>query len=194
MSDVLAAVEAALVAHFAQQPQRASVSFVGVDPIEVLRFDTRSGEQVLVSLGMSRHPMTRADEAIRSPSGPRAELLLHVRNASPGADEAWRSLAVLAAGPAVESVVYRTDMTVDLGRALGSGATCTGAVLAESSVTSVESADGGVAILQLLPATPAELAWARARGAAALRARWRAAGCDLLDLGRRAVELEGRPT
>lgn len=194
MSAVLAAVESALVTHFAQSPQRASVSFVGVDPIEVLRFEARTGEQVLVSLGMSRHPMTGADEASRSLTGPRAELLLHVRAASPGVDEVWRSVAVLAAAPAVEGVVYRPGMTVDLGRALGAGATCTGGVLAESSVAPAELADGGVAILQILPATPAELAWARGRGAAALRARWREAGCDLLDLGRRAVELGDRPT
>ena len=37
---------------------RASVSFVGVDPIEVLRFEPIPGERAYVSLGMSRHPMT----------------------------------------------------------------------------------------------------------------------------------------
>jgi hypothetical protein len=194
VSAVLAAVESALVAHFAQPPQRASVSFVGVDPMEVLRFEAGPGEHVLVSVGMSRRPMTGADEAIRSPTGPRAELLLRVRAASPGADDVWRSLAVLAAAPAVEGVVYRPGMTVDMGRALGTGATCTGGVLAESSVAPVELADAEVAILQILPATHAELAWARARGVAALRARWQEAGCDLLDLGRRAVELGGGPT
>ena len=57
-ADVLAAVDAALAEHFGHRPQRASVSFVGVDPVEVLRFEPIPGERAYVSLGMSGRPMT----------------------------------------------------------------------------------------------------------------------------------------
>jgi hypothetical protein len=40
-----------------------------------------------------------------------------------------------------------------------------------------------------LPATSAELAWARVHGAAPLEELWRAQECDLLDLGRQPVDL-----
>ena len=59
VSDVLPTVEAALVEHFGHRPQRASVSFVGVDPIEVLRFEPIPGERAYVSLGMSPAPDDR---------------------------------------------------------------------------------------------------------------------------------------
>src|SRR5437764_13038837 len=75
VSDVLTAVEAALVDHFGHRPARASVSFVGVDPIEVLRFEPIPGERAYVSLGMARHPMTGAAASVLAENGPRAELL-----------------------------------------------------------------------------------------------------------------------
>jgi hypothetical protein len=48
---------------------------------------------------------------------------------------------------------------------------------------------GPVAVLQVLPATARELAWARAKGSGALRARWGEQKVDLLDLARAPVEL-----
>ena len=80
MDDVIAPVEAALVSHFGQRPQRASVSFVGVEPVDVLRFEPVPGERAYVSSGMSRHPMVGADEMVRSADGPRAELMLHLQD------------------------------------------------------------------------------------------------------------------
>ena len=187
---VLETVEAALVEHFAHQPQRASVSFVGVDPIDVLRFEPIPGERAYVSLGMARHPMTGADESVRAADGPRAELLLQVRDPAGAYTEVWRRLAVLAAAPAVEGVVYVPGMSVDLGEPWAPGSLCTGVVVTESAVSAVHTSAGRVAILQTSPATSTELAWCRVRGSAALLERWSRAGTDLLDLARPPVRLD----
>ncbi len=181
----LDAVDAALTAHFAHRPLRASVSFVGVDPIEVLRFEPIPGERAYVSLGMSRHPMTGADADVMNSDGPRAELMLHLRDETDSFAEVWRQVALLAASPAVEGVVYRAGMTVDLGRPLATGSTCTGALVLESRLASVD----GVDIWQLVPATQNELAWCRVHGSDELRQRWNEQHADLLDLGRRTADL-----
>jgi hypothetical protein len=49
-----------------------------------------------------------------------------------------------------------------------------------------------VQLLQLLPATATELAWARVHGSVALRQRWAAQGTPLSDLMREPVTLEVR--
>jgi hypothetical protein len=187
---VLTAVESALVAHFAHDPLRASVSFVGVDPIEVLRFEPVPGECVFVSLGAARHPMTGAGESVRSMDGPRAELLLRVRDGSGAHSDVWRKLAVLAAAPAVEGVVYAAGMTVDLGAPIAAGSPCTGVVVADAELLTVQTAAGAVRILRVVPATSTELGWCRVHGGAALLDRWARAGVDLLDLDRRPVRLD----
>ena len=186
----LAAVEQALAEHFAQRPARASVSFVGVEAIEVLRFEPIPGERAYVSLGMSRHPMTAASEVLVGDDGPRAELLVHVHDHPGHGDVLWRQLAVLAAAPAVEGVVYVAGMTVDLGRPLAPGSRCTGGLVVEAPLAAIETPAGPVAMLQVIPVTSTELAWCRVHGAAALRDRWAATPTDLLDLGRRAVALD----
>lgn len=186
---VLASVEAALCEHFGQRPVRASVSFVGVEPIDVLRFEPVPGERAYVSLGASRRPMTGAHESVQRVDGPRAELFVHLRDPTDAFAELWRTLAVLAAAPVVEGVVYIPGMTVDTGGPLAPGSTCTGAVLAESPLRPVATAAGPVDVLQLLPATHTELAWARVQGGAALRARWDEHGTDLAELARPAVQL-----
>lgn len=186
----LAEVEAGLADHFGARPQRASVSFVGVDPIEVLRFELAPGDRVYLSLGMARYPMTGAAEAVVAVEGPRAELLLHLRDPADQHAGIWRRLAVLAAAPAVEGVVYAAGMSVDLGEPLTGGSACTGVLVDESAVAPILTDVGAVTILQVLPATTTELAWCRVRGSAALRERWDRAGVDPLDLGRRAVALD----
>ncbi|MGI8679483.1 MAG: suppressor of fused domain protein [Jatrophihabitans sp.] len=186
---VLSAVEAALVEHFGHRPARASVSFVGVEPIEILRFEPIPGERAYLSLGMSRHPMTGADESFLSAEGPCAELMLHVRDPTDELAEIWRRLAVLAAAPAVEGVVYRAGMTVDVGEPLVAGASCTGGVLTNSALPAVATPAGEVTLLLVVPATPNELAWARVRGSDALSARLHGANVDLLDVTRRSVDL-----
>jgi hypothetical protein len=192
--DVLTAVAAALDEHFGQQAVRASVSYLGVEPIEVLRYEPIPGEVAYLSLGMSRRPMTPATASHTAADGPRAELMLHLRSGTPGAADAWRALALLAAAPAVEGVVYTPGMTVDTGHSFAPGSRCTGAVVVDSAVAAIPLGPGAtaseeVAVLQLLPASAAELAWARVHGAAALRALWREQECDLLDLGRQGADL-----
>lgn len=186
----LDAVDAALREHFGHVPLRASVSFVGVDPIEVLRFEPIPDERAFVTLGMSRYPMTGAGEAVVASEGPRAELMLHLRD---GADEhvdVWRRLALLAAAPVVEGVVYAAGMTVDLGEPLTVGSRCTGVVVTPAPLAPVSVAGGAVTVLQVVPATSTELAWCRVHGSAALRSRWREQHTDLLDLGRMPVRLD----
>lgn len=185
----LDAVDAALRAHFAHRPVRASVSFLGVDAIEVLRFEPIPGERAYLSLGMSRHPMTAASAELVEAHGPRAELMLHIRDATDALTDVWRQVAVLAASPSVEGVVYRAGMTVDLGMALVAGSACTGAVVVDAPIAPIETTPGPVAVLQLVPATPTELAWCRVHGSAALHQRWAEHDTDLLDLTRRAVDL-----
>jgi hypothetical protein len=186
----LVTLERSLADHFGERPTRAAVSFVGVEPIEVLRFEPIPGERAYVSLGMSRHPMTAASEVVLGADGPRAELMVNVHD-GPGHDEVlWRNLAVLAAAPAVEGVVYVAGMTVDLGQPLAPGSRCTGGLVVAAPLAAIDTAAGPVTVLQVLPATSTELAWCRVRGAAALRERWASMQTDLLDLGRRAVTLD----
>lgn len=189
-ADLLAILDAALTEHFAQQPARASVSFVGVEPIEVLRFEPIPGERAFVSLGMSRRTMTGADEFVQRHDGPRAELMLHLQDPADEFADVWRTLALLAAAPVVEGVVYSPGMTVDTGQPFAAGTRCTGGVLVESPLGSVATPFGPVDVLQLLPATSTELAWCRVQGSAALRERWAAQGCDLTDLTRPAAKLD----
>jgi len=190
MPDVLAAVEAALVAHFGEQPQRASVAFVGVEPVEVLRFEPIPGERAYVTLGMSRDPMTGAAELVQSVDGPRAELVLYLRDPTDEHRAVWRRLAVLAAAPAVEGVVYTVGMTIDLGTPLSPGSRCTGVLVIDSALPAMAGGAGSVAILEVVPATSSELAWCRVRGSAALLERWAVAGTDRRDLARAAVDLD----
>ena len=158
--------------------------------IEVLRFEPIPDERAYLSLGMSRHPMTPSDAAVAHVDGPRAELMLHLRDPLDQHADLWRQLAVLAAAPAVEGVVYVAGMTVDLGQPLSSGSRCTGTLVAESPVPVIDTGSGPVTVLQLLPATANELAWCRVHGTAALQQRWRDARVDLLDLDRGPVELD----
>jgi hypothetical protein len=183
-------VEGALIEHFGAQPARASISFVGVEPIEILRFEPIPGERAYVSLGMSRHPMTGAAETVRTEHGPHAELVLHVRDPIDAFSDVWRTLAVLAAAPAVEGVVYIPAMTVDIGAPLAPGSRCSGVVTAESSIPAVPLPNGAVQFFRVVPATAPELAWSRVRGAAALLQRWEERHTDLYDLTRSGVELD----
>jgi hypothetical protein len=186
----MTAVDAALAEHFGHRPARASVSFVGVDPIEVLRFEPIPDERAYLTLGMSRHPMTAADAGVVAGDGPRAELMLHVRDGADRFADVWRQVALLAATPVVEGVVYADGMTVDLGQPLAGGSRCTGVVVTASPIAPITSSAGDIAVYQVVPATQNELAWCRVHGSAELRLRWQQAGTDLLDLDRAAVRLD----
>ena len=188
--DGLALVDLAFVEHFGHVPVRASVSFVGVAPIDVLRFEPIPGERVYLSLGMSRQPMTSAAELIQAADGPRAELMIHLSDPTDRFSDVWRQLAVLAAAPAVEGVVYSAGMTVDLGQALVTGSACTGVLVTSSALEPVPTPAGSVEILLANPATQNELAWARVKGSSALLDRWAERGTPLLDLARAGVDLD----
>ncbi|MGI8667004.1 MAG: suppressor of fused domain protein [Jatrophihabitans sp.] len=188
---ILAAVEDAYRQHFELEPARASITFVGVEPIEVLRFDgvSEADPAPLVhylSLGMSRYPMTDpAEIVVDELLGPRAELLLTTRGIT---GEIWRQLAVLAAAPAVEAARYSAGSRVDLGQPLVAGTRCTGGILIEGPLRPI-AIDGlsSIELLRLLPATANELAWARVHGSEELIDRWTDAGLDLTDLMRDSV-------
>ncbi len=167
---------------------------MGVESIEVLRYADRTehGESALahyLSLGMSRYPMTDPSEQLRDDAaGPRAELLLSARGRP---DEIWRQLAVLAAAPMVEGVVYAVGNSVDLGHPLLGGSRCTGALLAEGPLRLIPTgATAEIQVLRVIPATANELAWARVHGSAKLIERWRVAAIDLEDLMRESVGLD----
>lgn len=171
------------------EPQSASVTFVGVERMDVLRFGPdRDGVYHHVSLGCSRHPMADPAEAVVDPvRGPRAEVVLSLRGGAPGQGLA-RSLAVIAATPAVDGVVLTPDLLVDLGLPLWQGAPFTAVLLHSSAIPdlTLEPPRDPVCFLAAVPISPTEAAWVRLKGAAAMRQAWADDGVDVLDPNRRA--------
>jgi hypothetical protein len=189
-AELLTSVERSATAHFGAEPARASITFLGVEPIEVLRFDG-ADERSYISLGMCRRPMTDPDAAVLAVDGPRAELTISTKAGSTGGErDLWRRLAVLAAAPTVEGVVYREGMTLDLSEPLVPGSRCTGVLVGASAMPPIVVADVEVRVLRLDPVTQVELAWSRVHGTPALRERWASQRVDLLDLGRDGVRLD----
>jgi hypothetical protein len=151
--DLLVTVEAHLLSALGADSGRATVSFVGVDRIDVLRFGpAEDGSTTYATLGMSRRPMV--DPTVVAPDvteGPRAELLL--RTGEPQ-DSVLRSLAVLAATPAVEGLVVRPGATIRLGQPLWDGAAATAVTVGEP--TDVPDLDLGSdrGVVRFLPVEP----------------------------------------
>ena len=187
-----------LRAHFASlgldsEPDPASVTFLGVERIDVLRFgpDGRPGLDGVfhhVSLGCSRYPMTDPSAPVADPLlGPRAEVVLSLRSALPSVGLA-RTLAVVAATPAVEGVVLRPGALVDLSAPLWSGAPFTAVLLGVSDIPefALPSPRDPVQFLSAVPITQTEGAWARLKGADALRQAWIDDRVDVLNPLRRA--------
>jgi Suppressor of fused protein (SUFU) len=209
-ADVQALVEAHVRAVFGAPGARAAVTFLGAERIEVLRYggggdggDGGGGGSGLlryVTLGMSAHPMSDPLDAVADPlRGPRAELVLSLRagagaGAGAGTDQVLRPLAVLAASPQVEGVVLAPGNSLDLGAPLWPGAPFAAVLVAESGglLPDLPLPDplSPVRFFPLLPLTPAEAAWKRVHGAAALQERWLAHATDLRDPHRRAVPLD----
>ncbi|MEW2222299.1 suppressor of fused domain protein [Streptomyces sp. NPDC006990] len=199
MDDVLTLVDARLREALGEPDARASVTFLGAERIEVLRFlDAAAGTVRYATLGMSAGPMTDPVQALADPEvGPRAELLLTVGPGSgeTGAetDKVLRPLAVLAASPQVEGVVVAPGASLDTGGPLWPGAPFTSVLVAEPGGlvedVALESPREPVRFLPLLPMTPAEAAWKRVHGAEALQERWLRHGTDLRDPFRAAVPL-----
>ncbi len=194
MTDVLGEVRAHLRAHFARagisgEPDVASVAFLGTEAIDVLRFGPDDDGVVhYVSLGCSRHPMTDPAEIAADPlRGPRAEVTVSLRGSSPAG--LARSVAVLAAAPAVEGLILATDALVDLGSPLWEGAPFTAFLLGRSEIGEVAltAPRDPVVVLSAIPITPTEAAWVRLKGAEAMRDAWRTDGVDVLDPSRPAA-------
>lgn len=193
MTDPLVAVAGHLRAHFASlgmdsEPDVASVTFLGVERIDVLRFgpDPRPERDDVfhhVTLGCSRYPMTDAAAPVSDPLlGPRAEVVLTLRGGAPNTGLA-RSLAVIAATPAVEGVVLGPGALVDLSAPLWAEAPFTAVLLGDSDIPALalESPRDPVQFLSAVPITQTEGAWVRLKGADAMRQAWADDRVDILD-------------
>jgi hypothetical protein len=163
--------------HFARagvtaQPDAASVTFVGLHPISVLRFGPdRDGTNHYVSVGGSRDA-----------EGIPTEVVVSLRGPSVGAGLA-RSVAVLAAAPAVEGLVLTVDALVDLGQPLWRGAPFTAVLLGDSEIAPIAD----IQFLGAIPITANEAAWVRLKGPDAMRQAWGEDGVDVFDPRRRAA-------
>lgn len=178
-------------AGFDTEPDSASVTFLGLERLEILRFGpTPDGVVHYVTLGCSRHPMTEAASDIADPMrGPRAEVVLALRATTSTAGLA-RSLAVVAATPAVEGVVLVADALIDLSGPLWDGAPFTAVLLGDSAIPDLPLAAprDPVHFLAATPVTQTEAAWVRLKGAEAMRQAWLDDGVDVLDPNRRAAQ------
>jgi len=192
-------VRAHLDAHFEQaEPDVASVTFLGADPVDVLRYRSgASGNDMVVhyvSLGCSRHPMVDPAAVLVDPErGPRAEVVLRLRNPGPVTGLA-RSVAVVAASPTVEGVVLAPDALVDLGTPLwdrpSGRAPFTALLLGDSDIADLplDPPRDPVRFLSATPITATEAAWVRLKGAEAMRDAWRSDGVDVIDPNRPAAQ------
>ena len=175
----------------------ASVTFLGTEPLEVLRFGPDAAGVVrYATVGVCRRAMHPPTAAVADPlRGPRSELLLSLR---PGRDDVLRSLAVVAASPDVEGVVLTAGVTLDLQTPLWPGAAVSAVLLGEPGGLvpdldldlGPESGLDGVQPVRfhpLLPMTAGEAALSRAKGAGLVQQLWLDAGIDLRDPDRRGV-------
>ncbi|MFW0797472.1 suppressor of fused domain protein [Gordonia sp. CPCC 205515] len=172
------------------QPQRASVTFLGVEPIDVLRFAV--GDAVVyATVGCSRHPMSDPGDLNPDPvRGPRAEIVVRMRGgtAMPGLP---RRMATVAAAPAVEGLILTDDALLDLSEPTWDGATCTAFLLEADELGECPLPEpmDAVRFLLAIPITANEAAWVRLKGAPALREAWREAGIDVTDPQRAGAKL-----
>jgi hypothetical protein len=197
VTDVLATVRAHLREHFAgagivAEPDEASVTFLGTERVDVLRFgpDPRlDGAYHYVSLGCSRHPMFDPTEMVTDAlRGPRAEVAVTLRGPTPTG--LHRSVAIVAAAPAVEGLVLEPDALVDLESPLWDSAPFTAFLLGRSDIDDVPLTDPlpPVTVLSATPITATEAAWVRLKGADAMREAWQQDGVDVFDPNRRAAQ------
>jgi hypothetical protein len=197
VTQTLTQVRTHLQAHFRQagidtEPDVASVTFLGAEPVDVLRYrPAADGTVHYVSLGCSRHPMVDPTAVVvDSQRGPRAEVVLRLRDPGQAAGLA-RSLAIVAASPAVEGVVLTPDALVDLGAPLWAGRVpFTAVLLGHSDIPDLplDPPRDPVRFLSATPITATEAAWVRLKGADAMRDAWRSDGVDVLDPNRPAAQ------
>ena len=200
MTDPLAKVRTHLRSFFAEggvhaEPATAKVTFLGAEPIEVLRFGPGAdGLLHYLSVGCSRYPMVDPTSAIADPvHGPRAEVVLRLRDPGPLVRLA-RSLAIVAATPVVDGVVLKEDALIDLGSPLwetrSGPAPFTATLLGRSDIPDLllDHPREPVRFLSVTPITATEAAWVRLKGADALREAWESDGVDVLDPNRPAAQ------
>ena len=171
-----------LVETLGADPQRASVTFLGVEPIEIARFEL-ADDVVYVTVGCSRHPMADPGDLNPDPvRGPRAELVvrMHRGTAMPGLH---RRMATLAAAPAVEGLILGVDSLLDLGEPLWDGSPFSALLTGPDDLAEVSSPEPmePVQLLRAIPITANEAAWFRLKGVQALREAWAEAQIDLAD-------------
>lgn len=133
--------------------------------------------------------MTDPTEIVTDESGPRAEVVCRLRDTGPVAGLA-RSLAIVAATPAVEGMVLVPDALIDLGAPLWAAAPFTAVLLGRSDIAEL-ALDPPRAPVQFLSATPltaTEAAWVRLKGAEAMRQAWQNDGVDVFDPNRPAAQ------
>jgi hypothetical protein len=193
VSQLLAQVREHLRAHFTglgidAEPESASVTFLGVERMDVERWGTADGLYHYVSVGCSRHPMADPSAVAIDPvRGPRAEVMMSLRagQSTPGLA---RSLAVVAATPAVDGVVLEPDLLIDLSAPLWDGAPFTAVLLGESQIADVPAQPprDAVRFFTAVPITPTEAAWVRLKGAEAMRNAWFDDRVDVFDPSRPA--------
>ena len=199
MTEVLTQVRAHLRGHFAgllgsgptTEPDSASVTFLGVERIEVLRFGPDAdGLYHYVSLGCSRHPMGDPTALAADPlRGPRAEVVVSLRNTAPTTGLA-RTVALLAATPAVDGVVLLPDALIDLGAPLWTPSPFTAVLLGPSAIPPLplDAPREPVNFFSATPISANEAAWVRLKGVEALRETWQTDGVDTLDPARPAKQ------
>ncbi len=196
MTQPLVRVRAHLDAHFGRtDPDVASVTFLGTESLDVLRYHPHADGIVhYVSLGCSRHPMVDPTAVLADPElGPRAEVVLRLRDTKAITGLA-RSLAIVAASPAVEGVVLMPDALVDLSGPLWTQPSVrvpfTAVLLGDSDIADLplDPRRDPVRFLAATPITATEAAWVRLKGADAMRAAWRSDGVDVLDPNRPAAQ------
>jgi hypothetical protein len=192
----LVQVRAHLDAHFGRtDPDVASVTFLGTESVDVLRYHPHADGVVnYVSLGCSRHPMVDPTAVLADPElGPRAEVVLRLRDTKAITGLA-RSLAIVAASPAVEGVVLTADALVDLSGPLWAQPSArvpfTAVLLGDSGIAELplDPPRDPVRFLSATPITATEAAWVRLKGADAMRAAWLSDGVDVLDPNRPAAQ------
>jgi len=171
-----------------RDPDAASVTFLGVERMDILRFGPDINDDLFyVSLGCSRHPMGDPAAAALDPvRGPRAEVVVQLKNTAPTPGLA-RTVAVLAATPAVDGVVLVPDALIDLGAALwerpGGLPPFSAFLLGPSGIDdlTLRPPADPVTFLAAVPITANEAAWVRLKGADALRDTWAQDGIDITD-------------
>ena len=181
---MLAGVEAHLRGVLGAGSGRGAVTFLGTERVEVLRFGPDgSGLVRYVTLGMSRLPLPDPSSDVVKTEGPRAELVLTLRERR---DDVLRALAIAAMSPFVENAIVAPGASLDLGEPLWPGSRFVAVLVGEPGV--VPDA-GDVAFYPLVPMTANEAAFKRVHGAPALEERWLAYGADPTDPDRVEVPL-----